>query len=155
MPRLHERLRKLIPQTVKDIVPETVKEKLRPPAWREPVVEAPEWAKSKGKVKWVLGTPAMVFAADPAAGGAITVTKDAKGYPLPAPVTLPYGTEGTVTAVGPTWVVFQPNSSEEGYRVYNPDDSLNPLLPESERKWGRRGLIEVTLADLEVAHARA
>lgn len=137
---LHERIRSLIPQSVKDVVPESIKEKIRPPAWRDPVVETPEWAKSEGKTKWTLGAPATT-------AGQIAVEQDAKGYPLPAPVSLPEGLYGKITAVGPTWVVFQPNSHAVGYRVYNPNTNLNPLLPENERKWGR--LVEVSAEELD------
>ncbi|APU88970.1 hypothetical protein Rctr197k_173 [Virus Rctr197k] len=137
MPRLHERLRQLIPQSVKDRIPESVKDKLRPPAWREPENPVPEWAQEQGKVKWTLGSPARVEHE--------TVTAlDSKGHQTDA-VRFAVGLEGTVTAIGPDFLVFQPQGWDRGYRV--PKTNLAPLTPERERKWG---VVEVGVADLSI-----
>lgn len=147
MPKpLHQRLRELIPQQVKDRIPESVKERIRPPAWRDQPVtfKAPEQSYgSRGELKFVWGDPAMVWGPQ----GGTTVYEDSKGYPLPEPVVLPYGTEGTMVAVGPDFVVLQFGEGPDAprYRV-SKNDVVN-TKPEHERKFSR--VITVSAADLE------
>lgn len=147
MPRpLHERLRELIPQRVKDVVPEAVKDRLRPPAWEKPstgLSTPPDWARGeRGQLKFVWGDPAVVWSEDASLGFGTIATEDAKGYPLPEPVTLPQGTEGTIAAVGPDFVVLQ--VGEAGYRI-SKDHVLNQK-PEVERRISR--WLEVTVSDI-------
>lgn len=155
---LHQRLRELIPDEVKKRIPESVKDKIRPPAWREPEqapFEAPEVARGqKGELKFVWGDPAMVWG-DVAKGGGTVVTEDSKGYKLPSPVKLPYGTTGKMVATGPDFVVVQFGDGPDAarYRV-NKRDVVN-TKPEHERKFSqRRRVVEVTIQDLRGAHAR-
>ena len=142
MPKLHERLRHLLPDQVLNRIPE----KLKPPAWREPQFEIPDWWKNEqGSLQWVPGTPAKVYSKAPGASGGTLATQDSKGHRLGTPVRLEYGTEGTVTAIGPDFLVFQPHGWDHGVRV--PKTDLLNLVPEKERK--ARRIIEVTAAELE------
>jgi hypothetical protein len=162
MPKpFHERLREIIPESVKKRIPEPIKEKLRPPAWREPEppppdpnVQVPDWARGpEGAVKFIPGTRAMIFSQKPGAG--TTVTQDAKGRPLPTAINLPYGTEGTITGVGPDFIVFrvgpenEPVTKDRPAAIFRvPKEDVIHVKPEAERDWTRRGYITITAADL-------
>jgi len=146
MPRvpLHERVRRRLPEAVRSRLPE----RFMPPAWRKnaPQMVAPDWslAAPGGEVRWSLGDPAVVWASDGA-----TAVVDNKAKPLEPPVFMPFGTVGTVVAIGSDFLVVEFPGQDRGVRVNKID--LAPQLSKDERakRWGRRrGIIEVTAHDV-------
>lgn len=165
--RLHERLRELkdlVPESVRSRIPEGIKDKLRPPAWKEPPVEGPsrypvpewarpEWAQEPAvpgqatapeafEPEYLTRAPAMISSARP--DGGTTAYLDAKGRKLPAPIELPYGTEGRIVRIGPDWVGFQVGLEEGASTADNPraifqipkSDVIN-TSPAKGRDWER------------------
>lgn len=164
--RLHERLRELkdlVPEGVRNRIPERIKEKIRPPAWREPEqvgpsrYPVPEWSRPEWAQEtepgvepepeafapeYLTRAPAMIASSRP--DGGVTAYLDAKGRKLPAPIELPYGTEGRIVRIGPDWVGFQVGL-EEGLDptgapraiVQIPKADVINISPEKGRDWER------------------
>ena len=108
---------------------------------------------------WIPGTRAFIWADTP--DGAATVYADSKDRPLPAPLRLPYGTDGWIVRVAPDWVAFRVgennpiSDANPGaiFKVMKTD--LFPTKPHILRDWERRGRrrpggrsVVVTAADL-------
>lgn len=153
-PPLHERVKRLLPQKVLDRIPE----KLKPPAWREPVFDPAttrtqtleEWPQREvGELRFVWGDPAFIWSREPDRG--VTVTENSKGKPID-PVRLPHGTKGRMVAVGPDFVVLEVGEGYDARRYRVPKHSVFNTKPEHERKLGRgrgRGrILEITAHDV-------
>lgn len=125
MPKLlHERLRGLLPESVRSRIPE----RYQPPAWRAPVNPVPAAAKDEtGSVAWALGDTAELSTD-------FTATLDAKEKTLHPPVQLPQGTVGRVVALGPDFVVLSVDGAP-GVRV--PKTVVVNLDEPSDARWAR------------------
>lgn len=125
MPKLlHERLRGLLPESVRSRIPE----RYQPPAWRAPVNPVPAAAKDEtGSVAWALGDTAELSTD-------FTATLDAKEKTLHPPVQLPQGTVGRVVALGPDFVVLSIDGAP-GVRV--PKTVVVNLDEPSDARWAR------------------
>lgn len=140
----------MIPKSVKDRVPEAVKDKIRPPAWRDtnttpgsaPAAPtfSPDWAKDKYSkaLKFVWGDRAFILSSKPELRYGVYVYEDSKGRPLPEPILIPANSEGTMVAVGPDFVVMQFGEGPDAGRYRVPKDDVFNSKPESERRLGRR-----------------
>lgn len=113
---LHERLRGLLPDKVREKIPE----KWQPPAWRAPVYAPSPWAGED--LEWNPGDPAEVPLGAYALG-------DAKGREIEHYI--PPGTKGKVVAVAEGFVVF--SDGQAGYQLLKSD--VRSLVPKKERKW--------------------
>lgn len=117
---LHERLRGLLPDKVREKIPE----KWQPPAWRAPVYAPSPWAGED--LEWNPGDPAEVPLGAYALG-------DAKGREIEHYI--PPGTKGKVVAVAEGFVVF--SDGQAGYQLLKSD--VRSLVPKKERKWAAAG----------------
>jgi hypothetical protein len=116
---LHEKLRRLLPDKVRQKIPE----KWQPPAWRAPVNEVSPWAGPD--LEWNPGDPAEV----PTGAHALA---DAKGRDVEHYV--PPGTQGKVVAIAEGFVVFF--DGQAAYQLLKSD--VRSLVPKKKRKWATR-----------------